>query len=137
MDSDNNEDNPLQRWIDAEEWWGNPDGGFGNAPPEESGSATASETEATEQESETIEIDSRTNRYFWSAVVLANIAVGASSLGVMLMGFRGQWAVGGALVFVGVLAGVRTYWTYRTFQSGSDGEEGETKASDRSGNDVS
>lgn len=126
MDSDDTEDNPLQRWIDAEEWWGDPEGGFGNAPPEES-APTASETEATEQGSDTAEIDSRTNRYFWSAVVLANIAVGASSLGVMLIGFRGQWAVGGALIALGVLAGVRTYWTYRTFHSGGDAEEGETK----------
>lgn len=127
VDSEDNEDNPLQRWIDAEEWWGNPDGGFGNAPPEESAATAGPGTEATEQESETIEIDSRTNRYFWSAVVLANIAVGTSSLGVMLVGFRGQWTVGGALVFVGILAAVRTYWTYRTFQSGSDTADSETK----------
>lgn len=126
------EDNPLQRWIDAEERWGNPEGGFGNAPPEDSESAspsesaTASQPDGTGEGGETIEIDSRTNRYFWSAVVLANVAIGASSLGLMLIGFRSQWTIGGVLVLFGLLAGIRTYRTYRGFRDG--GDESETDA---------
>lgn len=119
VSDDQDEDNPLQRWIDAEERWGSPDGGFGNAPPE-AGDPSASETDTPEEGEGTIEVDSRTNRYFWSAVVLANVAVGASSLGLMLIGFRGQWTVGGALVLVGILAGIRTYRTYREFRDGAD-----------------
>jgi hypothetical protein len=120
---DDEEENPLQRWIDAEERWGNPDGGFGNAPPEESESATAPAVDTPDEEGKTIEVDSRTSRYFWSAVVLANVAVGASSLGLMLIGFRTQWTLGGALVLVGVLAGVRTYRTYREFRGGDNESE--------------
>lgn len=136
---DPEDDNPLQRWIDAEQRWGDPEGGFGNAPPGESDTnspgdsaieqSMASEADAsTEAERTTVEVDSRTSRYFWSAVVLANVAVGAGSLGLMLIAFRGQWFLGGGLVLVGLLAGIRTHRIYREFKDGEQADESDSDA---------
>jgi hypothetical protein len=51
---------------------------------------------------------------FWLLVVLLNLSIGALAVGLLLVGFRGQWRTGGALVLVGTaglaLASVR----YRT-----------------------
>jgi hypothetical protein len=65
-------------------------------------------------------------RLFWAAVVYANVGVAGISVGPMLVGFRGQWLVGGGVFLVGVLALVRTYLIYRDFQSRDwdDGAEG-------------
>ena len=53
-------------------------------------------------------------RSFWSAVVLANVALGGVSLGLMLIYFQGRWLFGGALLAVGLVAGTRTWRIYRT-----------------------
>jgi hypothetical protein len=148
---DSDRDNPLQRWLEAEqrladpetgredsaargeafeaEWsdsearrgdpearWGDPDGGFGQLPGE------AADGESLDGDLADVEVDDRTRKYFWSAVALANIALAAVSVGLMLIGFRGQWALGGGLVLVGLLAGARTYRISRQFQA--DGETG-------------
>lgn len=126
---DPEDDNPLQRWIDAEErWgdpeerWGNPEAAFGDAESglddPEAELSTAPETPETSGEGRAaIDVDSRTSRYFWGAVALANVAVGAVSIGLMLIGFRGNWELGGGLVLIGLLAGARTYWIYRSFRN--------------------
>ena len=59
-------------------------------------------------------------RAFWSAVALLNIAVGGVSVGLMLIGFQGRWTFGGALVAVGLLAGVRAWRIYRDWHEDND-----------------
>lgn len=136
MASDDPEDNnPLQRWIDAEErWgdpeerWGDPESGFGELESEPS---TVPESSETPDEGEaTIDVDSRTSRYFWGAVALANVAVGAVSIGLMLIGFRGNWELGGGLVLIGLLAGARVYWIYREFRNDEQTDEEDAAESD-------
>lgn len=61
-------------------------------------------------------VDADVQRSFWMAVVYANVALLGVSLGLMLIGFRGQWRWGGGAVLVGLLAGVRVYQTYRAFE---------------------
>lgn len=51
---------------------------------------------------------------FWSLVVLFNVGLFAVSLGIMLIGFRGAWAFGGAFLAVGLLALARGVYRYST-----------------------
>lgn len=53
-------------------------------------------------------------REFWTAVVLANIALGGISIGLMLIGFQRRWLFGGGLIAVGLVALVRCLHVYRT-----------------------
>lgn len=78
-------------------------------------------------------VDPAIQRAFLAAVVYANVALLGVSLGLMLVGFRGDWRVGGASIVIGVLAGVRVYQTVRAFRQrdrdqdadeDGDGEEG-------------
>lgn len=125
---DPEDENPLQRWIDAEERWGDPESGFGELETESSTAPESPETPG--EEFAAIDVDSRTSRYFWSAVALANIAVAAVSIGLMLIGFRGNWVLGGGLVLIGLLAGARVYWIYREFRNDERTREGNAGDSD-------
>ena len=51
---------------------------------------------------------------FWLLVILLNLSIGALAVGLMLLGFRGQWQTGGALVLVGTAGLVLAYVRYRT-----------------------
>jgi len=82
-------------------------------------------------------VDPAIRRSFLSGVVYANVALLGVSLGLMLVGFRGDWRAGGAAVVIGVLAGVRVYQTVRAFKQrdrdgdadGPEGSDGETDPS--------
>lgn len=50
------------------------------------------------------EIPRETLRAFLVAVVLAQAGLFGISLGLLLVGFRGQWTIGGSLVVCGLLA---------------------------------
>ncbi|MFC7136471.1 DUF7322 domain-containing protein [Halobaculum litoreum] len=62
-------------------------------------------------------VDPAVRRSFLTAVIYANVALLGVSLGLMLIGFRGDLRWGGAAVGVGVLAGIRVYQTYRAFRN--------------------
>lgn len=51
---------------------------------------------------------------FWSLVVVFNAALLAASIGVMLVGFRGDWHLGGQLFAAGVVLFVYGVYRYRT-----------------------
>ncbi len=56
-------------------------------------------------------------RLFFGAVVMANVALFALSLGAMLVYFRGDWELGGAALAVGAVATLflgRFYWQFKT-----------------------
>jgi hypothetical protein len=74
------------------------------------GQATGSDDSAAEGAAVSAEIRTA----FWSLVILLNLSIGALAVGVMLVGFRGQWASGGALVLVGVAGVGAAYGRYRT-----------------------
>ena len=59
------------------------------------------------------EVDPELNKQFWSLVLLFNVALFATSLGLMLVGFEGRWQFGGALFLVGVVAFLRGWRGYK------------------------
>ena len=66
------------------------------------------------------DIDSNTLRAFVVAVIYANIAVLFVFLGPMVWYFQGWSRLGPALLVVGLLAGIRTYQTYRSWERSRD-----------------
>jgi len=59
---------------------------------------------------------------FWAAVVLANVGVAGVSVGLLVAGFRGQWALGGGLVAVGAAALALTVRRVRAFRARNAGD---------------
>ena len=55
---------------------------------------------------------------FWKLVGLFNIALLATSLGVMLVAFQGRWTVGGASLLVGIAAFLVGWRGYRRTRKG-------------------
>ncbi len=65
-------------------------------------------------------VDSDTLRAFVVAAVYANVAVLLVSLGPMLWFFEGRARIGAGLFALGLLAGARTYQTYRAWKRSRD-----------------
>jgi hypothetical protein len=61
---------------------------------------------------------------FWGLVVTLNLALFATSLGLMLAYFRGQLRLGGSLFVLGVLAFAYSYYKYRRYRDRNDGNDG-------------
>lgn len=57
--------------------------------------------------------DPELQKQFWSLVLLFNVALFATSLGVMLVGFQGRWTVGGTIFAVGAVAFARGWLRYK------------------------
>ena len=76
------------------------------------------------------DVDRGTLRAFVVAVIYANAAVLLVALGPMVWFFEGWSRIGPALFVVGLLAGVRTYQTYRAWKRSRDEADGETEADD-------
>ena len=76
------------------------------------------------------DVDSDTLRAFVVAVIYANAAVLLVALGPMVWYFEGWSRVGPALFVVGLLAGVRTYQTYRAWERSRDEADGESDTDD-------
>ncbi|ACM55784.1 DUF7322 domain-containing protein [Halorubrum lacusprofundi] len=73
------------------------------------------------------DVDSRTLRAFVVAVIYANAAVLLVALGPMLWFFEGWSRIGPVLFFLGLLAGVRTYQTYRAWERARDATESDSE----------
>ena len=82
------------------------------------------------------DLDNNTLSAFVAAVIYANVAVLLVALGPMVWYFEGMTQVGALLLFVGVLAGVRTYQTWRAWdqsrESADEHAEPDTVAIDDS-----
>lgn len=65
---------------------------------------------------------------FWGLVVTLNLALFATSLGLMLVYFRGQLRLGGGLFALGVLAFAYAYYKYRRYRD-RNAEDGDRKES--------
>ncbi|PHQ40006.1 hypothetical protein DJ69_03280 [Halorubrum persicum] len=72
------------------------------------------------------DVDSGTLRAFVIAVIYANAAVLLVALGPMLWFFEGWSRIGPALFAAGLLAGVRTYQTYRSWERSRDAAESDS-----------
>ena len=75
-------------------------------------------------------------RLFVASVVALNLALLAFSLGVMVWYFEGMDRIGGALVLVGALAGVRTYQYYREYDARDWSEEDPADATESEPSDA-
>lgn len=82
------------------------------------------------------DVDSGTLRAFVVAVIYANIAVLLVALGPMLWYFEGWSRVGPLLLAGGLVAGIRTYQTYRAWDRSRDETE-DDEASETENDDVS
>jgi hypothetical protein len=69
------------------------------------------------------DVDQDLAQTWWTSVLLANVALGAPAVGLMLVYFRGQWRVGGAAVLVGLLATVALVRSIRGFRRRRSGDE--------------
>jgi len=76
------------------------------------------------------DVDQGTLRAFVVAVIYANAALLFVALGPMVWFFEGWSRVGPALFVGGLLAGVRTYQTYRAWERSRDEGEGDAEADD-------
>ncbi|WP_435179638.1 DUF7322 domain-containing protein [Halorussus sp. AFM4] len=80
--------------------------------------------------------DTELRRQFWSLVLLFNVALFGMSLGLMLVGFEGEWKIGGGLFVVGAFAFARGWHGYRRATADADGTDGgETVDSEKDGAD--
>ncbi|WP_372910021.1 hypothetical protein [Salinigranum sp.] len=103
---------------DAERRWGNPERDLPRVPEVSTGET---------------DVDPDVFKAFWTSVIFANVALFGVSLGAMLWFFRGQALLGGILLFAGVLAGLRTYASYRAFENRDPEEAGDGDDSDEDG----
>ncbi|MFB6252272.1 MAG: hypothetical protein ABEI27_11430 [Halobellus sp.] len=117
---------------DPEARWGHPEDDLASIPSIEEPGAGADPS---------IEVDGDIAKYFWVAVIYANVALGGVSIGLMLVVFRGQYTLGGGAVVVGLFALYRTYDLYQTYQTrvadDDAAESGEDVESVETGNGAS
>ncbi|GAB6862370.1 hypothetical protein ACFR97_10870 [Haloplanus litoreus] len=66
------------------------------------------------------DVDPEVQSLFWRSVLMANVALFCLTFAPMLIYFRGQWRLGGGIAALGVVAGVRVYHLYRTFERRGD-----------------
>ncbi|WP_049985831.1 DUF7322 domain-containing protein [Halobellus rufus] len=102
--------------ADPESRWGDPESDLVSVPSVDDPAADVDEEGAG------VEVDGDLAKFFWATVVYANVALAGISLGLLLVGFRGQWTWGGGAVVVGLFALYRTYDLYRTYQEQGVGE---------------
>ena len=66
------------------------------------------------------EADTELKKQFWSLVLIFNVALFGMSLGLMVVGFRGRWQVGGAIFLAGAFAFLRGWHQYQQVADGDD-----------------
>ena len=81
------------------------------------------------------EVDRDTLRAFITCVIYANAALLLLALGPMVWFFEGWSRVGPVLLVGGLLAGFRTYQTYRAWDRSRDATENSTEGSEPHGTD--
>lgn len=83
-----------------------------------------------------VDVDPGLQNRFWALVGVFNLALLAVSLGVMFVGFRGNWELGGQLTVGGLLLFGFGYYRYRKTKAalaeGGDGG-GDGEGTDRNG----
>ena len=111
---------------DPEARWGDPETDLVSIP-----SVEGPEPPDPGAEGAGVEVDSEVAKFFWVSVVYANVALGGISIGLLLIGFRGEVTVGGVAVGVGLLASYRTYDVYQRYQTqvveNEDGDGGDDR----------
>lgn len=95
---------------DPEGRWGDPESDLATVP------SVDIPGEDVDDEGAGVEVDGDLAKFFWAAVIYANVGIAGVSLGLMLAGFRGQLLLGGGAVAIGLFALYRTYDLYRTYR---------------------
>ena len=85
-----------------------------------------------------VDVDPGLQNRFWALVAVFNLALLAVSLGVMFVGFRGNWELGAQLTVAGVLLFGFGYYRYRKTKAAladgdGDGDDGDGADKDESG----
>jgi hypothetical protein len=86
-----------------------------------------------------VDVDPDLANRFWALVAVFNLALLAVSVGVMFIGFRGNWELGGQLTVAGLLLFALGYYRYRktkaalAAEDGDGGEDDDGESDDRNG----
>lgn len=82
-----------------------------------------------------VEASSEVRYRFWALVMVFNVALLATSIGVMFIGFQGEWALGGQLTLAGLALFAFGYYRYRQTKAvlAEHDEDGEESGGDPSG----
>ncbi|ADB61659.1 hypothetical protein Htur_2786 [Haloterrigena turkmenica DSM 5511] len=105
---------------------------FENDPLEDPFEDPAGDSESDEDlERAFAELSSETLLAFIVVGVLVHVGVFAGALGLMFLGFRGQWLIGGGLVIVGTVALGLAVATYRRYRARTESETSASSASAR------
>lgn len=106
--------------------------------PDEEGDPAEELAPAVDIDAET-EVPPDLRRAFWSLVATINVGLFATSLGLMLIGFRGEWRNGGIAVLLGAgvlaLAGYRYRRYQRDEHTWGDGNGGSDDTESATGDD--
>ena len=109
---------------DPEKRWGSPERDLPRVPAAPEAPSTAPESD----------VDPELLSTWWHSVLLANVALGGVAVGLMLVGFRRMWLVGGGAVALGLLPGLRLRPVLRSYRArASDGDDGDDGQRDSAG----
>ncbi|MFW6321077.1 MAG: DUF7322 domain-containing protein [Halohasta sp.] len=131
-DSTDGEDDPLDRWADAEQPFGDPE--ESSLVPEAPSVASYEEPDAEGLQRDLSDVDPELLNTFVVSVVLANVGVLLVSVGVLLAVFRDMTQIGLGLAAVGVVAIVRLRQHYQSYkrkrEATASGDSQDTDESD-------
>lgn len=126
------DDDPLDRWVDPETIFGRPEDRFGD-PESELPPDVAPATD--EEPVDFSAVDPALLNRFVVILLLVKLGVLLGSVGVLLIGFRGQLELGGGLLAAALLAFVRAAHHYRSWEGGDDAD-GDGADDDSDANDA-
>lgn len=130
FDSDNWPDEPTE--YDPESQWGDPEQDLVSIPSVDIPSTNPA-TEESELTASGERINGKQARFFIVAVIFANVAVAGIGVGILLIGFRSQWSLGGGGIALGLIALYRTYQlTTRYYQYINDADDDTGQRADAS-----
>jgi hypothetical protein len=109
-------------------------------PAENLGSEDLAPDPPTVPDTSTNEADTELKKRFWSLVLVFNVALFGMSLGLMIVGFRERWKVGGVIFAVGAFAFLRGWRGYRrasaAVENGAETDESEDEGGSDDSTDV-
>ena len=130
--SSGDDDDGVDRWVDPETVFGDPEARFGDPESDLVPDGVLPTEDGDDAESvDFSDVDPDLLHSFVVILLLIKVGVILVSAGSLLIGFRGQLDLGGALVAAGVFAFARAIQHYRSRPTGGDDPaDGDTNEAD-------
>jgi len=130
--SSGDDDDGVDRWVDPETVFGDPEARFGDPESDLVPDGVLPTEDGDDTESvDFSDVDPDLLHSFVVILLLIKVGVILVSAGSLLVGFRGQLELGGALVAAGVFAFARAIQHYRSRPTGGDDPaDGDPNAAD-------